>query len=182
MERAEREKKILKLLTEGGHPITGVELAKAMDVSRQVIVQDITILRSKGNNIVATNNGYIIEKAKAAASRVFKVQHTDEETQEELELFVDYGGYIRDDFVYHKVYNVIRGELNIRSRLDVKKYMESLKSGKSSLLKNVTAGYHYHTIEADSEETLDLIQEELAKRGFLAPLQDYEPVNFWEKG
>ena len=46
-------------------------------------------------------------------------------------------------------------------------------------LKNVTGGYHYHTIEAESEEILDDIQNELAEKGFLAKLQDYEPVDFW---
>ena len=51
--------------------------------------------------------------------------------------------------------------------------------GKSSLLKNVTSGYHYHTIDAESEEILDAIQEELQQKGFLAKLQDYEPVDFW---
>ena len=40
-------------------------------------------------------------------------------------------------------------------------------AGSSSLLKNVTVGYHYHTIEAESEEILDDIQNELAEKGFL---------------
>ena len=30
-----------------------------------------------------------------------------------------------------------------------------------------------------SEEVLDAIQEELKQKGFLAKLQDYEPVDFW---
>ena len=42
-----------------------------------------------------------------------------------------------------------------------------LKSGKSSPLKNITSGYHYHTVEADSEETLDMIGEMLEEKGFL---------------
>ena len=37
----------------------------------------------------------------------------------------------------------------------------------------------YHTIDAESEEILDAIQEELQQKGFLAKLQDYEPVDFW---
>ena len=45
---------------------------------------------------------------------------------------------------------------------------------------NVTSGYHYHTVHADSEEILDEIQEELQKAGFLAQLQEYEPVDFWK--
>jgi transcriptional regulator of NAD metabolism len=37
----------------------------------------------------------------------------------------------------------------------------------------LTSNYHYHTIVAESERILDIIQEELGKRGFLAKLQDY---------
>ena len=69
--------------------------------------------------------------------------------------------------------------MNIRTRRNVKKFLEGLSSGSSSLLKNVTSGYHYHTICAESEEVLDAIQEELKQKGFLAKLQDYEPVDFW---
>ena len=61
------------------------------------------------------------------------------------------------------------------------RYMQEIATGKSSLLKNVTSGFHYHTIRADSEEILDMIQEELGRQGFLAKLQDYEPVDFWNK-
>ena len=87
--------------------------------------------------------------------------------------------HVKDVFVYHKVYGVIRANMDIKSRRDVRNYLEEIRTGKSSLLKNVTGGYHYHTIEAESEEILDDIQNELAEKGFLAKLQDYEPVDFW---
>ena len=45
----------------------------------------------------------------------------------------------------------------------------------------MTSGYHYHTVTAESEEVLDQIQEELQKRGFLAELRDYEPIDFWKE-
>lgn len=89
------------------------------------------------------------------------------------------GGQIRDVFVYHKVYGVLKADMGIKSRRDIRAYMEEISTGKSSLLKNVTSGYHYHTIDAESEEILDAIQEELQQKGFLAKLQDYEPVDFW---
>ena len=82
-------------------------------------------------------------------------------------------------FVYHKVYGVLKADMGIKSRRDIRAYMEEISTGKSSLLKNVTSGYHYHTIDAESEEILDAIQEELQQKGFLAKLQDYEPVDFW---
>ena len=81
--------------------------------------------------------------------------------------------------VQHLVYGVIRANMDIKSRRDVRNYLEEICTGKSSLLKNVTSGYHYHTICAESEEVLDAIQEELKQKGFLAKLQDYEPVDFW---
>ena len=82
-------------------------------------------------------------------------------------------------FVYHKVYGVIKADMNIHSRRDIKEYLDEIKSGKSSLLKNVTSGYHYHTVAADDEKTLNLIQDSLYQLGFLAKLQEYEPVDFW---
>ena len=69
--------------------------------------------------------------------------------------------------------------MNIRTRRDVKKFLEELSTRSSSLLKKETGGYDYHTIEAESEEILDDIQNGLAEKGFLARLQDYEPVDFW---
>ena len=99
--------------------------------------------------------------------------------EEELSTIVDAGGHVKDVFVYHKVYGVIRANMDIKSRRDVRNYLEEIRTGKSSLLKNVTSGYHYHTICAESEEVLDAIQEELKNKGFLAKLQDYEPVDFW---
>lgn len=176
----ERREQILKILRDSDKPVAGTELAKQMDVSRQVIVQDMALIRANGIDVVSTNRGYIIVEEKAA-QRVFKVIHTDEQVEEELNLFVDHGARVEDVFVYHRVYGVIKVPMNIRSRRDVRKYMEDISSGKSTNLKNLTSNYHYHTIIAEDEQVLDQIQEELSARGFLAKLQDYEPVNFWEE-
>ena len=104
-------------------------------------------------------------------------KNTEEETEKELNLVVDLGGRFLDVFVYHRAYGLIRTELKIRSRHDVAAYMEEISSGKSRELLNITSGYHYHTIEADSEEILDLIQEHLQEMGFLAKLSEYEPID-----
>ena len=45
--------------------------------------------------------------------------------------------------------------------------MKDIYSGKSSPLKNVTSGYHYHTVTADSEETMQLIENALKEKKFL---------------
>jgi len=177
MSGEERRNLILQTIVNSKKPVSGTALAKLCDVSRQVIVQDIALIRANGSNVVSTNRGYVLD-ASSAPTRVFKVRHTDEQTEDELNLFVDHGGKVIDVFVYHKVYGVVSAPMNIKSRLDVKKYMESLNTGCSSLLKNVTDGYHYHTVAADSEAILDEIQESLWEKGYLAKLTDYEPVEF----
>ena len=175
-----RRETLLELIRNSDAPVSGVTLAARTGVSRQVIVQDIALLRANGYDILSTNRGYLIQE-KREYSRVFKVIHTDEEVEEELNLCVDLGGYVKDVFVSHKAYDVLRADMNLKSRADVRAYLKKLTSGSSSLLKNITSGYHYHTVIADSEATLDQIQEELSNRGFLARLQDYEPVDFWKK-
>ncbi|MCH4073033.1 transcription repressor NadR [Pseudoramibacter sp.] len=173
-----RRKEIFRLLQGSDRPISGSALAKRLSVSRQVIVQDIALMRQGGTAILSTTKGYAIQSS-GAYSRVFKVRHSDEKTEEELNTIVDLGGRVEDVFVYHRVYGILRANLNIRSRLDVQQYLKRISDGSSTLLKNTTSGYHYHTVSADSKEILDLILKALNQKGFLAKLQDYEPVDFW---
>lgn len=180
MSGTERRDKMISVLKSTEEPVSGTVLAELLGISRQVVVQDIALLRAQNQDIISTCRGYIMQK-KDFCQRIFKVRHTDEQMEEELNLFVDFGGIVEDEFVYHKVYNVLRAEIGLKSRRDVSEYLEKLNSGTSKPLKDVTSGYHYHTITAESEQVLDQIQEELDKKGFLAQLRDYEPIEFWKK-
>ena len=179
MTGTERRAQITELLSQSESAVSGTKLARQFGVSRQVIVQDIALLRANGYDIISTNLGYVNQKD-TMCERVFKVCHTNEEEQEELELVIDLGGIVKDVFVYHKVYGIVRADMNIRSRRDINSYIQKLQTGKSSSLLNITSGYHYHTIQAESEEILEQIFRALSQRGFLAQLQDYEPINFWD--
>ena len=112
--------------------------------------------------------------------RIFKVHHAREDCEAELNIFVDCGAIVKDVFVSHRAYGVLRGELDIRSRLDVQEFLESIRSGKSTLLSSTTEGYHYHTILAPSEKVLDMIEDQLWQKGFLARTLDYEPEELQE--
>lgn len=175
-----RRKQIPQILKNSNGPVPGTELARQLNVSRQIIVQDMALLRANGIPVLSTNRGYMIQEEKSV-SRVFKVVHTDEQVEEELNLFVDHGARVEDVFVFHKVYGIVKAPMNIKSRRDVQNYLNDILTGKSTQLKNITANYHYHTITAENEQILDMIQEELKQKGFLARLQDYEPIDFWKE-
>lgn len=166
MTGSDRRQEILKNIKESDRPVSGSKLAKDYEVSRQVIVQDIALLRASGYDIISTNRGYVLE-GQTCAERVFKVRHTDAQLETELCTIIDLGGQVKNVMVNHKVYGHIEAELGITSRRKVKEFLADIKSGKSTPLKNITSDYHYHTVTADSEETLDLIEDELRKLGFL---------------
>ena len=115
MNGRERRNKLIQILSESSTPLSGKELSKRLDVSRQVIVQDMALLRAQDHEILSTNQGYLLTGGKKI-SRVFKVIHSDKEVEEELGLIVDYGGHVEDVFVYHKVYGIVRADLHIASR------------------------------------------------------------------
>ena len=168
MRAVERRKAIVNLLLSHDTPISGSALSEKFQVSRQIIVQDISILKESGHEILSTHNGYVI-KSTNLKERVFKLRHTTEQTEEELNLIVDFGGTVADVFVWHKVYGQVQAKLNISSRLQVKQFIENVRIGASSELMNITDGYHYHTVRAESEEILDKIAQELEKLGFIVP-------------
>ena len=111
----ERRDYILTELMENDTPISASNFAKRLQVSRQVIVNDVALLRANNHVIEATNKGYIIRHS-AMVERVLKMQHTDADIENELNTIVDLGGYVKDIFVYHKAYHIVRAPLNIASR------------------------------------------------------------------
>ena len=168
MKAADRRKAIVKLLLTATEAISGSKLSEEFGVSRQIIVQDITVLKGSGHDIISTHNGYIIQKS-PLKERVFKVYHTTEETEDELATIVNLGGTVVDVFVWHKVYGKMTAPLNIFSNLHIKQFIEGVRSGKSTELMNITGGYHYHTVRAESEAILDKIEQTLKSKNYIAP-------------
>ena len=168
MKAQERRKSIINILLSEDRPIPGGELSEKFGVSRQIIVQDIAVLKGQGFDILSTHNGYLVQKS-PFKDRVFKVKHSTEQTEDELSTIVELGGTVVDVFVWHKVYGKMSAPLNIFSELQIKQFIEGIRAGKSTELMNITGGYHYHTVRAEKEETLDLIAEVLSKKGYIAP-------------
>lgn len=172
---AKRRKMLLDILQQSASPISGRALGTRTGVSRQVVVQDMALLRTQGYPIVSTTKGYCLECAeKARHTRRIKVCHTDGQVEDELTTIVDLGGAVLDVMVNHRTYGKMTAALNIRSRRDVRLFVDNMRSGKSAPLLNVTSGYHFHTITADSEAVLDEIEEQLCRKGYLADWLPYE--------
>ena len=168
MKADQRRKEIASYMMSAQNAVPGGKLSEKFGVSRQIIVQDISALKEAGYEILSTHSGYVMQTT-PHYERVFKLFHTKDQTEDELNTIIDFGGIVADVFVWHKVYGKVSANLNIFSRLHVKQFIEGVRSGKSTELMNITGGYHYHTVRADSQEILERIEKALMEKGYIAP-------------
>ena len=163
MKADERRNNIIGMLIKEKKAIKGTTLAENFNVTRQIIVKDIAILRAKGNNIIATPDGYMINDDSSRVKSIIAVKHSDNA----MEIVVKYGGIIEDVIVEHPIYGEIRGVLRIKNLNDLNKFKKSIEEIEVRPLSLLTDGIHLHTISADSNENMQLIKDELKEKGFI---------------
>ncbi len=166
MSGEERRRKVLEKIEKSKKAISGSVLASEFGVSRQVIVQDIALLKAQDHDIVSTHFGYTLKKEQRV-NREFYVEHSDEEIEDELTLVVDAGGKVESVWVEHPVYGKIKAPMSVSSRAELDCFMEDFRKGKAIPLKNMTGSAHYHLISAEDKSILDEIEAKLRVRGYL---------------
>lgn len=192
-----RRASLLDALQSANVPVSGGQLANTLNVSRQIIVQDIALLREAGTNIVATTKGYVLADTAQTLTqnttqtmtqnaaeqpvavldepaRTFKLHHEVEQTRDELQTIIALGGRVHNVSISHRAYGRITAPLEIANQADIERFIHDIESGKSSPLSTATSGYHYHLVSAPSDEALEAIGRALADKGFLAPLLPHE--------
>lgn len=165
-----RREQMLQMLKKQESPISGASLAKFFSVSRQVIVQDIALMRAENHRILSTNKGYIYrseEQQNTQPKRVFCVKHSTEQVLDEFLTVIELGGKVLDVAVEHELYGQIRVDLLIETVQDAQEFMNRMLVCKDNPLKVLTDDCHYHTVAAPSEKLLDLIHKELEAKGYL---------------
>lgn len=169
MDSNERREKILSIIKKRTEPIKGTNLAGKFNVSRQVIVQDIAILRAAGEKIIATPQGYLLPffTQDSMLQKTIACGHRSEEMYEELKTMVDMGAKVLDVIVEHPVYGEIKATLMIKSRKDLEEFVEEFQRLKAEPLSSLTEGVHLHTIEVPDENTYEEILLKLKEQGYL---------------
>ena len=164
-----RREEIIEILKNAQNPITGNKLSELFNVSRQVIVQDIAVIRAMGLEIIATSNGYIIYKKddKGTIKTIICKHDGLESLEEELRIIVNNGGAVLDVCVEHTVYGMIKRELNLRSIVDIEEFVEAITEKKATPLAILTGGEHIHHIEVSKEKNYIKIVEKLKEKGYL---------------
>jgi transcriptional regulator of NAD metabolism len=163
-----RRQNILAILRRTGGPVAGAELAQSLRVSRQVVVQDVALLRARGHRILATPHGYLALEGGARVSTSIAARHTGlVELEDEMATVVALGGTVVDITVEHPLYGEIRGMLMVRSHDDVRAFVARLRESGAAPLSSLTRGVHLHTLEAESDAALAQIVRALREKGYL---------------
>lgn len=169
MTSVERRAEIEKMLMNKAEPISATALAKDFNVSRQLIVGDIALLRASGKKISATPRGYVMISDIDKDKQIYTIacNHTMENMKTELYSVVDNGGAILDVTVEHAVYGQIVGELQIFSRYDADLFLKKIQENSVLPLSKLTGGIHLHTIQCKDTEVFNRILDVLRKENIL---------------
>ncbi len=158
---------ILADLQSVDEPISGQELALRHNITRQVVVHDVALLRAAGHPILSTPRGYLMERDVSARTRdyILSVAHPPHLTGAELYTLVDHGLQIKNVVIEHPLYGELIGSLRLASRMDVEYFLKQVARQKASLLSSLTDGHHMHTVETEYPDRLQEAIESLRKQG-----------------
>lgn len=163
MNTVERREKILQILKKKEYPVTGTELAQKLHVTRQIIVSDIAMMKAAGQPIFSSHTGYILQRYEEVDTRVYGIKCLNtisEENKLESELYtiVDNGGIVRGLEMDYENLGVFKAEMRLRSRRDVRVYLEKLNEEMKMLILMIMKGIHTLTIEiSKDDEFMDII-------------------------
>ncbi len=173
MEAKKRREELLKLLQMDIKPMSASNIAERFGVSRQIIVGDVALLRAAGQDIVATQSGYILNRPKGEGADVdsdtyiLACKHDKAFLEEELYAIVDNGGVLLNVSVDHVLYGSITKQLNISSRFEADEFVKRVVVTGASLLCSMTDGAHLHTIRCADPEAYRRILTRLKDKGIL---------------
>ncbi|MBE7002685.1 MAG: transcription repressor NadR [Ruminococcaceae bacterium] len=167
MRSEQRRAAILARLERAAGPVSASTLAAELQVSRQVIVGDVALLRAGGADVSATPRGYVLHNSLEGVIRQVACRHSDADMERELNAIVDQGCTVVDVIVEHPVYGQLIGALQLKSRYDVSAFLRRCAEADARPLSDLTEGIHLHTLACPDEDAFDRARAALYGLGFL---------------
>lgn len=165
MTATERRQQLIAQLEQSTSPITATQLATQYQVTRQIIVSDIALLRAAGHDILATTRGYLLSQHATSNTPRYRAkiafQHNTAEMTSEMRTIVAHGGHIETLEVEHPVYGMITVDLNIQTLYELEVFLAQFHQQQIELLSSLTKGIHLHQISCDNKQQFDDMMQAL---------------------
>ena len=169
MDASLRRNTIVEIVNQENVPVSASFLARRLNVSRQVIVGDIALLRAQGHEIIATARGYMVPEWRESNQYIGKIAccHRPENTADELNIIVNQEAVVVNVIVEHELYGEITGQLNLKTHEDIDLFISRVQSSEIKLLSELTMGIHLHTIACCDKRHFEQVCQALDKAGYL---------------
>ena len=167
MDSEARREALAERLRGAEGPLSAAALARELNVSRQVIVGDVALLRAGGLDITATPRGYVLPRPPSGVTCTFACRHRADQMAEELNAMVDQGCTVLDVIVEHPIYGQLTGPLRLSSRYDVAQFVARCRQEAAAPLSQLTEGVHLHTVLCPDREAADRVRGALERLDFL---------------
>ncbi len=161
----DRKQYIMDKLRATEQPISATSFGKMLSVSRQIIVNDIALLRAAGEKIVATPRGYLLESGNQVVYTI-ACKHSKHDMEQELMTIIECGCGVLDVIVNHDIYGQLSAKLCIYSRNDVDEFLEKIKNSHTLPLCSITNDYHFHTLHCPTPQHFERVKSVMREKGF----------------
>lgn len=169
-----RREKLLEILQNATESISGAALSKELNVTRQVIVSDITILRCSGYQILSSTKGYLMASNESAQKSLgYHViackgeKLNEDELRSEFYTVVDNGGGIRGIYLKSPLYGEIQVKMDLHCRRDVEQYLTQMKELNAPFIAVITNGAHCLNVRTHTADEAQEIVKSLNELGLL---------------
>ena len=167
MDSEARREALAERLRGAEGPLSAAALARELNVSRQVIVGDVALLRAGGLDITATPRGYLLPRPPAGEKYTFACRHRADQMEEELNAMVDQGCTVLDVIVEHPIYGQLTGPLRLSSRYEVAQFVARCQDQAAAPLSQLTEGVHLHTVLCPDPDAAGRVRDALERLNFL---------------
>ncbi len=172
MNAQERRNEIIRILKSADSAVSATTLAGRLDVSRQIIVGDVALLRARGEDIIATPKGYVSGTSREGLVCRVVCIHKPEDIRTELDIMVDQGCCVEDVIVEHPIYGQLVGQLGLSSRADVDEFVRKVSESDAMALSDLTGGLHIHTLRCPNRKSFERVTDLLSAQGILVENND----------
>ena len=154
MNAVERRDEIKNILLASDATVSAAKLAEKLNVSRQVIVGDIALMRAEGMEIKSTPRGYILTHKTDIFPYIGTIACKH------------YSDNMLDVKIDHSIYGEITAQLDISSRYDADVFMSKINEADQPLSR-LSDGIHEHRIGCRDKEIFELIRKSLREKKIL---------------
>jgi transcriptional regulator of NAD metabolism len=163
-----RRERLVEILENNEEPLTATALGLEFGVSRQTVVNDISVLRASRVPIMSSRWGYYVSNEEGGMlKRTLPIICEEMNAYNVFRSILGYGGRVLGGKIYHPYHDIIRADFSVKDSQELMVYQQKIANGEHQSMLSLSAGYGWVDFEVRTREVYQLITSELRDHGYL---------------